>query len=274
MITSNNIKEYKGIVISGGDSYLYIPPNIFLRPYISHYCISFPTPQTMSDEYTILPSANSVLCVFVNDGKITPYYNGTSTKAEIVGTSANKNELLLLVKFHAGGFSPFCGFNQDELVDFSLDLSCVDKILSCKIESTLIESKRIEDLVTSLDNIFLNRLKSNRSDFIIAAINKITSQKGNIAASELSTEFYYSEKHIRRLFLQNIGVSPKKFSRIVRINYALWLLQDNPTGFPDIVEKAGFFDQAHFIHEFKDIFNLTPNEYIKNMSVFYNTDSI
>lgn len=84
---------------------------------------------------------------------------------------------------------------------------------------------------------------------------------------------HYSEKHIRRLFLQHIGTSPKKFSRIVRINYASWLLQEDPLYFPDVIEKAGFFDQAHFIHDFKDIFNLTPSEYINNKSVFYNTDS-
>lgn len=31
-------------------------------------------------------------------------------------------------------------------------------------------------------------------------------------------EFYYSEKHIRGLFLEYVGVSPKSFSRIVRVN--------------------------------------------------------
>jgi len=77
----------------------------------------------MPDKYTVLPSANSVLCVFVNNGKINTYYNGTNTKAVVVGEYANKNDMLLLIKFRPGGFFPFYGFNQNEFIDFSMELS-------------------------------------------------------------------------------------------------------------------------------------------------------
>lgn len=273
MITKKNIKEYKSAIINGGDSYLYIPPNVSLRSYISHYCISFPNQETMPDKYTVLPSANSVLCVFVNNGKINTYYNGTNTKAVVVGESANKNDMLLLIKFRAGGFFPFYGFNQNELIDFSLDLSCIDKTISHKIENAIVKSEQINELIAMLDCIFLSHLKKDSNDYITGAIKIITAKNGNITAKKLCEEMHYSEKHIRRLFLEHIGTSPKKFSRIVRVNYASWLLQKNPLYFADVIEKAGFFDQAHFIHDFRDIFNLTPSEYIKNKSVFYNTDS-
>lgn len=274
MITVKNIKQYREDTINNGDSYLYIPPHTLLRPYISHYCISFPTPQTMSDKYTVLPSASSVLGIFVNGGQINSFYSGTNTKPEVVGAHANKHELLLLVKFRAGGFFSFYGFNQNELADFSLDLCCIDKTLAHEIEHGLIKSERIEDLVATLDLIFMSRLKDKDSDYITAAIRRIIARNKNITARELRADFFYSENHIRRLFLQRIGVPTKKFSRIVRINYALRLLQENSADFSNIVEKAGFFDQSHFIHEFKDIFCLTPREYIKNMVAFYNTESI
>lgn len=274
MITVKNINQYREDTISKGDNYLYILPHAFLRPYISHYCISFPTPQTMSDEYTVLPSANSVLGVSVNGRQINSFYNGTNTKPAVVGAYANKNELLLLVKFRAGGFFSFYSFNQNELADFSLDLCCIDKTLAHEIEHGLIKSERIEDLVATLDLIFMSRLKDSDSDYITAVIRRIIARNEDITANELKAEFFYSENHIRRLFLQRIGVPTKKFSRIVRINYALRLLHENSVDFSNVVENAGFFDQSHFIHEFKNIFRLTPSKYIKNMFDFYNTESI
>lgn len=274
MITVKNIKQYRDDTISRGDDYIYIFPHALLRPYISHYCISFPTPQTMSDDYTVLPSASSVLGVTVNSRQINSFYNGTSTKPSIVGAHANKNELLLLVKFRAGGFFSFYGFNQTELADSSIDLCCIDKTLAHEIERELIKSEQIEDLVTALDLIFINRLKGNNNDYINVVINKIIARNEDITANELKAEFFYSENHIRRLFLQHIGVQTKKFSRIVRINYALRLIHEDSVNISDIVENAGFFDQSHFNHEFKNIFMLTPSEYIKNMFDFYNAESI
>mgnify|MGYP000035040110 CR=1 FL=1 len=273
MITKRNIIEYNSAFISSGDNHIYIQPHVSLRSYISHYCISFPNQETMPDKYTVLPSANSVLCVFVNNGKINSYYNGTNTKAVVVGELANKNDMLLLVKFRPGGFFPFYGFNQNEFIDFSMDLSNIDKNISQEIENAIVKSEQISELIAMLDCIFLSQLKTTSNEFIIGAIKMITENNGNITAKKLSEELHYSEKHIRRLFLQHIGTSPKKFSRIVRANYASWLLQKNPLNIADVIEKVGYFDQAHFIHDFRDVFNLTPSEYIKNKSVFYNTDS-
>ncbi|MDF2588588.1 MAG: transcriptional regulator, AraC family [Anaerocolumna sp.] len=273
MITKDNIKHYRGLAIDEGEDYLYIPPNMLLRPYISHYCISFPTPQTMSSKYTVLPSANSVIGVFVKGGQVNCIYNGTNSQVSIVGDFANKNDLLLLIKFRAGGFYPFYSFNQDELVDFSIDLSNIDKTLASDIENGLIESKQIDALITTLDNIFLNRLKNNNI-IITNAVNRLITCNGKLTTKELSTELYYCEKHIRRLFLQCIGVSTKKFSRIVRINNAVQLLKDNPTNFLRTIDNAGYYDQAHFIRDFKDIFSVTPSEFTKNMSIFYIAESI
>ncbi len=103
-------------------------------------------------------------------------------------------------------------------------------------------------------------------------IEKILIHNGSISMSEISAQFFYSEKHIRRLFLQYVGTTPKTFSRIVRVNYALRLLNNSPAHLIDIAMEAGFFDQPHFIHDFKTICGISPQAYIQNMSVFYNDE--
>lgn len=139
------------------------------------------------------------------------------------------------------------------------------------IENALVKSKSVETLIMSLDKIFIDRIGNSHVEKTIKMIkNKILVQNGNVSISELSSLFHYSEKHIQRLFTQYIGTSPKVFSRIVRVNYALRLLQLQSMHFADIAMQTGFFDQPHFIHDFKSICNLTPQEYMRNMSDFYN----
>jgi AraC-like DNA-binding protein len=225
----------------------------------------------MSDEYTILPTASSTLVVSVSTDSIISGLRGVNTKACNVGAYANRMKLLLLIEFHPGGLYPFIRIDQFELVDSSFMLNELDKTLTQTLEKELMKSERMEALVEALDRILLARLTECHTGKGIAAIkHNIVRRHGNISVRELSSEFCYSEKQIHRLFLRHVGTSPKMFSRIVRANYALRLLQHKPTHLTDVSAQAGFFDQPHFIHDFKMICGLTPQEYRRNMSVFYN----
>ncbi len=269
MISKADIECYQGVSLSRGDDFLYVAPHALLRPYISCYTISFPN--NMPDRYLILPSASSTMVISADDRAVFGALRGVNTKICDVGNYANKMEFLLLIEFHSGCLFPLIRANQSQFVDISFELKDIDKSLMQAIQNELVKSESIDTLITSLDTLFLNRLEDFHAEKIIAAMkNKILVCNGDISIRDLSYEFFYSEKHIRRLFLQYIGTSPKIFTRIVRVNYALQLLQKKNMRFTDIAVKAGFFDQSHFIHDFTSVCGVTPREYMKSMSVFYN----
>ncbi len=271
MITKESIQSYQGISLNRGSNYLYLSPHILLQPYIANYTISFPSPQTMPDEYTVLPTASSTLIISVGADTIFSGLRGVNTKACNVGAFANKMKLLLLIEFKPGGLYPFIQMDQFELVDSSFKLDELDKTFTTTLENELIKSESVTDLVETLNRIFITKLmnfQTNKS--VLAMMQDIVKQHGNKSTGELSSEYYYSEKQIRRLFMRFIGTSPKLFSRIVRTNYALHLLQRDSAYLTDVAVQAGFFDQPHFIHDFRMVCGLTPQEYIRNMSVFYN----
>lgn len=271
MISQKSIECYQGILLSRGNDFLYVPPHILLQPYISCYTITFP--REMANEYTILPTASSTMVISLSTNNIFSSLRGVNTKACNVGAHANKMKFLLLIEFRSGCLYPFINVDQYELTNNSFKLNELDKTLTQSIESELIKSERIEDLIEALDKIFITRLLDyDTGKDITTMMNRITLQNGNISMRELSSESYYSEKHIRRLFLQYVGTTPKIFSRIVRVNYAIRLLQSNPTHLIGVATRAGFFDQPHFIHDFKTICGLSPQEYIQNMSLFYNDE--
>ncbi|WP_460645371.1 helix-turn-helix domain-containing protein [Lacrimispora brassicae] len=56
---------------------------------------------------------------------------------------------------------------------------------------------------------------------------------------------------------------------MVRMKYAVDLLS-RPITLSQLSEITGHYDPSHFVHDFKDVYGLTPTEYIRKMSLFYN----
>ncbi len=271
MISPESIALYRGPTLKSGERFLYIPPHTALRPYISNYTVTFPSPQSMPDAYTVLPSASATMVIAVSLSGFHSSLRGVDTRASRVGDHANKMKLLLLIEFMPGGLYPFIPVDQMGLADASFTLFDLDKGLQKAIENELDKAGSIEALVGALDRFFLARLFHFSGDGRVCAMMRhIAVHHGAISAQELSQMFFYSEKQIRRLFLKSVGVGPKTFARIVRVNHALRLLEDRPQKAADLAIQAGFFDQPHLNHDLKEICGLTPQAYLQNMSVFYN----
>lgn len=83
----------------------------------------------------------------------------------------------------------------------------------------------------------------------------------NIAA--LSDAACLSNKQLGRVFADYVGTTPKDFLRIVRLQRALYALQQNPgLSFVQLAYECGFSDQSHMIKEFKLFSGYTPAEYL------------
>jgi AraC-like DNA-binding protein len=61
------------------------------------------------------------------------------------------------------------------------------------------------------------------------------------------------------------------FSRLVRVNNSINIFKNfDCTNYLNVSESLGYFDQPHFIHDFKEICGVSPKLFLKNMSAFYN----
>lgn len=82
--------------------------------------------------------------------------------------------------------------------------------------------------------------------------------------SEIFKESQLSISSIQRNFIQRVGVSPKFLARLMRINYLWDVIQNNKTlSCQDLVFFGNYFDQPHFIKDFKEITGETPNYFFK-----------
>lgn len=100
-----------------------------------------------------------------------------------------------------------------------------------------------------------------------AQLNYIMDRRGAVKISELFEEFNTSKVTLRKHFINKVGLSPKKVSQIWRMNYLLKMKEDNPdNNLTTLCLNAGFYDQAHFIKDFKLLFGLPPRKFFTQSS--------
>ena len=90
-------------------------------------------------------------------------------------------------------------------------------------------------------------------------VEEIHRTDGEIRISDLAVKTGYTARHIGTMFRTHVGISPKLYIRTVRFHRCLLLMRSGCTcDFADLAELAGYYDQAHFINEFREFSLVTP----------------
>lgn len=273
MLTKADIQTYNGNYLIKDSDYLLVPPHDSLKPYISNYTLSYPTVSSMPNDYTVLPSASSTLVFSIVENKLMGGLRGVNTKSTVIGNFANKAKALFLIEFQPYGLSQFTRMNQSELRDGGFDFATINKGLHKKIVEIIESATKVSDLIDQLDVVFLSYIETCKlNPQLILSVKEIISHRGQLTNKALSESVYYSEKHLNRIFQEQIGMNIKTFSRIVRVNHVFRLLNSQKYTMTQIAEIARFHDKSHLTHEFKRICTMTPQDYLENMSIFYNEE--
>jgi AraC-like DNA-binding protein len=94
-----------------------------------------------------------------------------------------------------------------------------------------------------------------RSHLALDAAERLASANVKAVAVDLGV----SERHLRRVFREGVGVSPKAFAKLTRFHRALRAAQeDSRASWASIAAATGYYDQAHLIAEFRAIAGVTP----------------
>lgn len=92
--------------------------------------------------------------------------------------------------------------------------------------------------------------------------------QGGAPLEDLSDTMGYSNRYLRSKFKENYGVSPKKYSEMMRLqNIIKKLSSDSQKGLTMLATESGFFDQAHFSKSFSKYTHITPTEYRRTYQV-------
>jgi AraC-like DNA-binding protein len=143
-----------------------------------------------------------------------------------------------------------------------------------ELQERISEITDIDEKVRYAEQFFFKQMLAlNKLDPITEfAIHQITSQKGLISINDLSNEMGYSRRYLLNKFKDNVGLSPKEFTNIVRFSEVYKRINQNLLKEDKLYEF--YYDQSHYIREFKRYTGLSPGEYVlqsnKLGSVFFN----
>ncbi len=123
-----------------------------------------------------------------------------------------------------------------------------------------------------VEQFLLSRLKEHkrRDTAVDAAIKLCRDQRGQLKVEELCDRVQLSKKQLERRFLESIGTTPKTFCRVSRFLDVCHHLRDyHHRTLTELTQKCGYFDQAHFIKEFKEFSGFTPKQFFERNNVVF-----
>lgn len=135
--------------------------------------------------------------------------------------------------------------------------------LSNKIE----EASTFHQRVFVLECFFLRQLKKYSSFDYLPRLQDSLNQLNReaVSTSQLAENACLSRKQYERVFQKFIGLPPRQFIKVLRLQKALWHKKMAPCeNLSSIAVSSGYFDQSHMVREFKSLTGMTPKHYFSN----------
>ncbi len=189
---------------------------------------------------------------------------GQITRPVIVDMNSHLN--CLCVKLHPWGLSALFGIKSTEFLNQAVSLENVipqaKRLIHEQLSCTSDDTEKIRIVEGYLHSMAKNKRVSVHP--ITAKVISSIRQGVEYQISELANDFHISNRTLQRRLNEDIGISPKMYSRIVRFNKAYHLIKNSQLKMQDICFNLGYYDLSHMINEFVEFSGVSPYQYFKN----------
>lgn len=239
-----------------------------LKPYIKYFVVS---ENASENKYKVFPSSGLVIG-FQYKGQLASIKENTENRLSSAGITgitdgykifkSSADIGTILVYFTEIGFTHFASHPANELFNLSLSLDDVfDRKNVEEVEEKLAIATTDKQRIKVVEQFLLSQLKGIETDkLIVEAVKLIYQSKGAIRIKKLNEKLFISQSPFEKRFRKVVGTTAKKFASIVRFNAVLDNL-NNAKSLTDICYENNFFDQAHFIKDFKQFTGDTPENF-------------
>lgn len=169
---------------------------------------------------------------------------------------------LLGARFKPSMFRHFSPVPLNELTNKKISLPDTYGAVARQLKESIHAAKSPSELKGLLDNFFLKALEKNaKSNIWIDHLTEtISKYQYSITVKELADYYGVSDRHLRRVFLSEVGVNPKNYFQIKRLYSMLKNFDEyKETNLAKLAIDFGFYDQAHLCKELKSITNISPS---------------
>ncbi|MCD9020104.1 helix-turn-helix domain-containing protein [Parachryseolinea silvisoli] len=155
-----------------------------------------------------------------------------------------------------------------------------DPVASRALEQRIVLANTNAERIEAVQEFFLDKLNEQSTiDHIIkGTIDVLLSTNGSTPIKTIVDNEQAGRRQLERKFLRQVGLSPKQLGKVIRLQAALKLLLNRRhENLTEIAYQSDYYDQAHFIRDFKDFTGINPSDFLKDeemllSSVFYTSD--
>ena len=170
----------------------------------------------------------------------------------------------LLVLFKEGGVNAFTKIPAHELFGISVpgeNLFHASELH--EVLERLAEAGTHRERIAIIEELFLAKISNHKPDLLIAdAIRIIRQQNGLTRIKDLAASLYISQDAFEKRFRNQAGSSPKQYASIIRLRNLIKKYSTYPS-LTDASYEAGYFDQSHFIKDFRLFTGHSPKEFFR-----------
>jgi AraC-like DNA-binding protein len=256
-------------------TFQFVEPSGFLKHYIRPYCFMESDMKEPDLVERVIPTEGIQIMFHYKTPFLVlhPNQQGISQPRSFISglsdsfsdVSTNGTTGVVFINFYPLGASFFFNFPLSELENQNVDLSDILKSEMTEVEDQLLQKQTILERVQVIEQFFIRRFNpiGNHDQMLIRkGIEMIKSHKGVVSAKLLSESLYTTPKTLERKFSHYIGKSTKQVIKLMRFQDVLSDFKPSRImNLSEFAHQKGYFDQSHFIHDFKSYTGYTPKEF-------------
>ncbi len=185
-----------------------------------------------------------------------------------VKLDVNRDHKAVRVGFHPGGMYRLLGFSMAEMIDGSFDAADLFGNDIRDVNNKLQDAANFHEIRHAIEQFLLQkREKLKRALPFDQAMLELVRFDGNVKMEKIASLACLSLRQFERLSKERIGVPPKVFARLVRFSKAYRMRENFPgMSWTSIAYECGYFDQMHFIRDFKEFAGISPGVIEKDLA--------
>ena len=208
----------------------------------------------------IIPMGTSEITIMVDSCDRDIYLANMRTKSYMVTPKALKR--VVGVCLYPWALNSLFNIPQTEISDNKLPLSDIANAHYKTLTGKLKGVNNYLDIVKVMERYLVGIQNSRPNPLMVDAVNFIRQHNGRTDIQQLYKRYNISERRLQQLFNSSIGMSPKKYCLLKKFHFTVTQLKPD-SNLTRLALDLGYYDQAHFINEFKLFADICPSGFLK-----------
>jgi AraC-like DNA-binding protein len=175
------------------------------------------------------------------------------------------------VRFHPDGFVPFINLPLFQIEDRAVPLAELFGNEGIALSEAVLTAPDAQSRMMLIEQFLLSRLQTPQTADRITkdCVEVMLLSQGQLSVDDVADKLQVNRRQLERKFSSAIGMSPKQLLRVIRLQAAIKMLEKKQfTSLTSLAYENGYFDQAHFIKDFKDFTGVSPKQfYAQNLKM-------